>query len=227
MPVFSSGQEFSLNAFRQVLLEGLTLLATDEHRMRGLLSIQGNMPLNASETADAIVADRIDILKRMVRFGTRKDGGLHIYAGLPDTQRQMPFVTFNYSGDNSEIATNLGDIAHTENVTIGGKVYCEEVRGSYKRRTVTCDCLAATFEETIVLYAAVQHVLEHDKYALIDLGLCDLVTVGTPPETQHTDDELRFSQGDVSITYTWLQGTAVRHGPVNTRAALATALLGT
>lgn len=211
-----SGGEIDLEVFRQIFVEDMALLSEDEARSTTLLERFDSMPLNARDTAEANLDERLANLRRLAKFGTRRDGsGVNVYAGIPTTERQLPYVCFQFSGTASEAEAMVADSVHTVDVEIGAKLYRQETKGSYKRRNVQVTVLAESYDDTWTLHRAVADVFERARGRLWNYGVQDLRITATPPETERTLEEVRILEGQLDINFMWLYRTTELYGPMS------------
>lgn len=209
-----SGGEFDLETLRQLLFEELAVLAGDDGRLRSVYARHDEIPLNRRDDASAYLDERIQALRRLAQFGARRNGdGVNIYAATPDTQRQQPCISIDYSGTSAEVEAMLGDTVHEEWVQVDGKTYLARTMGSHQRRSVAVQILAESYDDTWTLYRAVKDILERSRGRLSDVGVHDVKLTETPPETMRADDDMRNLSAQLDIDLSWCRRSTELQGP--------------
>lgn len=218
-----SGSEFGLDFFRQVVMEGLLLLAGDNDRLMSLYARSDTMALNDADSAEAAAIEDANTLRRLAKFGSRSQSeGVNIYSSVPDHQRQPPFIGFRWEGSITEQAAAVGDTMSALWKQVDGKMYLDVATGSFKRGTVRTSVLCTTYDETRVLYQAVASTIEYYRARFDAVGAHDIVISRTPPMVDETlisqeQFDARLVEGTIHVRVTWLERTLRRKGPYPTR----------
>jgi len=208
-----TGRELDLELVRQVVIEGLLILAGDKDRLRQLFVRHDTLVSDAEQYTD----ESADIVRGLAPR-------VNVYILHPEVQRQMPFVGIQMSGSSSGEETFSADIVDEVDKVIGSKVYCERIRGGYRDRSLRASVAASTWDATRCLHAAVAHVLDTYKWRLAEVGATGVSVTDSPPEVElpeSAEDAVgRWSEGVVEVRYAWLMRTSHLLGPRPKRVIL-------
>lgn len=219
---------------REVLIEGLALLVSDEYRLDELV-----------RRVDSLVGNTSDDWQRELRLELQRlilesDHGLPVIIGHPDDDSHLPAISVvlaTTSGNDSEARAadivdvqyervgsddTFGGVGGTVRTDGTGVVYRHDVLGEGQTTQLQVGTWAVAPEQALVINAAVYAVLLEGKGRLAAAGVHDV----SFSETGYQPDPQLYPRTAyvpiLTVTLQWTRRQTRRTGPVPNRATLLT-----
>lgn len=228
-----AGAAFAPEALvRQVLLEGLVLLANDEHRLSELFTRVDTL---LQGTQEAWQEDHRAVIRQMLDLG--QAGGLRVKIGYPQNIPELPCISIieESASENTSMAV-LGDIQDVQYERTGtvvadpalddSKVTRHTILGSEWTNNLQLGCWATNGERSVALKEAVHNVMMHDKNRLYAAGIYNVsLSEGGTTVSREVMPRVAYLPF-VRVSMDWTRRQTRKDSPVPTRALINTPTFG-
>lgn len=207
---------------RQVLIEGLAVLAKDKRRVEEIVGRVDDLP---GGSQNGWAAELWGILQK-----NAIQAGILVYVGYPSSEARFPCISIiDESTQEDSQSRTMGNIQGRYNKRYGGfdandpaVGYTErlQVEGHDKISQLQIGAWAEAGELAFLIRSVVGHILERDQGRLIEAGGLDIETSESGFQPDPTWQPRIGYVPMIRLTFTWSRHQIRRVSPVPTRVTI-------